>query len=238
MNRDRPATPAIAQPLAPPPKPRRRPLRDWTERQRSSAVQALRYTHFVTAMKRILPIGAIALVASVVAYSVVPRHPDRFSVAAPRTGDLSNDLTMTKPRFMGTDEKGNPFTVTAEEGIQDPKNHHRAELKQVQADMQIDMTNWLSAAAKRGFVDLDAGTLKLSGGISLFTDSGYELHTPSADVDVKKNVFEGSHGVTGHGPLGRLSADRFHFDRLKRQVKLDGHVHMIMYPKELRSGRR
>ena len=97
--------------------------------------------------------------------------------------------------------------------------------------MQFDNQNWMNATAKNGFLDADAGTLKLGGGIALFTDSGYELHTASVDVDLKKNIFQGQEKVTGHGPLGAVSADRFHFDRAKRHVTLSGHVYMTMYPK-------
>jgi lipopolysaccharide export system protein LptC len=222
---------ASAEPLpaAPPP---RKSGRDWSARQRLSAGQAVRYSRFVVLMKRLLPIAAVALVASVIAYSLVPRAQDRFSVTMQKSDKLSGDLTMTKPRFTGTDGKGNPFTVTAEEAIQDPRSQHRASLRQVEADMQIDSGTWLNANAGEGVFDMDAGTLKLKGGIALYTDSGYELHTGSADVFIKSNLLEGREKVTGHGPLGKLSADSFRFDRLKRVVKLNGHVHMTMYPKK------
>ncbi len=232
MTRETEVRSAVAQPLEPPPAPAPHSLRDWTEKRRTTAKEALRYTRFVTLMKRLLPIAAVALLASVIAYSVTPRRLEKLSVTMQQSGNLANDLTMTKPRFTGTDGKGNPFTVTAAEAVQDPKNRHRAQLRQVEADMQFDSRNWLNATAGNGAFDIDAGILKLTGGISLFTDSGYELHTASADVFLKTNIFEGAQQVTGHGPFGSLRADSFHFDRLKRLVKLNGHVHMVMYPKK------
>ena len=234
MARDGFGREAVAQPLVPPEADGHR-LRDWTARTRSTALQALRYSRFVGVMKRTLPIGAAAIMAAVIAYSVVPRNSqDRFSLLNQRMGNLRNDLAMTKPRLSGTDARGNPFVVTAEAAIQDPANRRRATLKQVQADMQFDGERWLNASADTGLFDMDAGTLKLNGGIALYTDSGYELHTPSADADLKKNIFQGHEKVAGHGPLGLLSADRFQIDRLKRQLKLNGHVHMIMYPNKAR----
>ena len=230
MTRGKQGRNAIAQALPPSPPPSRTAVRDWSARQRMSAVEALRYSHFVTFMKGILPIAAVVLLASVIAYSVIPRHSDKFSVTMKSTGNVKNDLTMTKASFTGTDEKGNHFTVTAAEAVQDPRNRHRAELKQVQADMEFDNANWLSATAGRGFIDADAGMLKLTDSLSVFTDTGYELHTPGADVYIRKNIFEGAQKVIGHGPLGQLSADSFHFDRLKKIVKLNGHVKMRMYP--------
>lgn len=235
MTREEAVRCAVAQPLdpfpAPFPAPPRRVLRNWSEKQRSTAVETLRYSYFVSWMKRLLPVGAVALIASVIAYWVIPRSQDKLSFTMQQSENLANDLTMTKPRFTGEDGKGNPFTVTAAEAVQDPRNHHRIKLKKVDADMQFDSRSWLNATAASGTFDVDAGTLKLTGGLSLFTDNGYELHTDGADVYLRTNIVEGSQPVTGHGPLGSLRADRFHFDRLKRQVKLHGHVQMTMYPK-------
>ena len=206
---------------------------DWAARTRNTALDALRYTRFVTVMKGALPAAAEILVLAII-YYLIPHHKEGVSLTYERLGSIRNDLAMTKPRLTGTDDDGNPFTVTASAAIQDPKHPHRAELQNVQADMQFNGTNWMNASAGNGFFDMDAGTLKLTGGISLFTDSGYELHTDSADVDIKKNVFSGDHKVTGQGPLGSLSADSFHIDRLNKRMNLDGHVRMKMYPKKVK----
>ena len=234
MARDEYGNKAIAQPLGAPARDHNT-LREWTARTRTTAMQALRYSRFVAVMKRALPMGALVIVALVVAYALIPRHIDRtMSLTYQQRGMLHNDLTMTKPRLSGTDQNGNPFVVTADKAIQDPVDRHRATLLGVDADIQFDGGQWLNASAAKGVYDMDASSLKLDGGISLYTDSGYELHTTSADVDLKKNVVSGQQKVTGHGPLGAVSADSFHFDRLKKQVKLDGHVHMTMYPKKTR----
>jgi lipopolysaccharide export system protein LptC len=237
MTRGKQLRSAVAQPLAPPPAvPQEQQVdtvHDWSARQRLRAVDALRYSRFVAVMRRLLPVGAVVLMGSVIAYSVLPRHQDKY-VTMQQSGKVARDLTMTKMSFTGTDEKGNPYKVTAAEVIQNPnwKNSHRAELIDIDADMQFEGQSWVSASAKRGYFDADAGTLRLEGGISVFTDNGYELHTKSADAYIKTNVLEGTEKVSGHGPLGQFRADRFYFDRLKKQLRLSGHVHMIMYPQK------
>lgn len=221
---------AIAEPLA---AAGDHPLRDWTERTRATAVQSLRYSFFVTVMKRALPIAVVVIVGAVVAYSLAPRRQEHVAFTWQQLGAIHNDLSMTKPRLTGTDAKGNPYTITVEEATQNPKNTNQASLRQVQADIQYDSgQGWASATAADGFFDMDAGKLKLGGGISLFTDSGYELHTQSADVDLKKSIFAGKEKVTGHGPLGSLSADSFWVDRADKKIHLNGHVHMTMLPEK------
>ncbi len=207
--------------------------RDWAARQRLRAVDALRYSRFVSVMKGILPIAAVVLLASVIAYSVMPRQKDKF-VGVKQSGNLARDLTMTKSSFTGTDEKGNPFKVTFAELTEDSasKNHKRADLKQIDADMQFENQSWISASAKHGWIDADAGILKLDGGISIFTDNGYELQTDRATAYFRENILTGDTAVSGHGPLGRFRADSFHVDRLKKQIKLSGHVHMTLFPQK------
>lgn len=200
-------------------------------RQRLRAVDALRYSRFVSVMKGILPIAAVVLLASVVAYSVMPRQKDKY-VGVKQSGNLARDLTMTKSSFTGTDDKGNPFKITFAELVQDPNSRKRAELKQIDADMQFENQSWVSASAKHGWIDGDAGILKLDGGISIFTDNGYELHTDAATAYIKENILTGDVPVNGHGPLGRFRADRFHVDRMQKQIKLSGHVHMTLYPQK------
>lgn len=227
---------AVAQPM---PAPIGGAAHDWSARQRLKAIDAFRYSRFVSVMKKLLPIGAVVLMASVITYSVMPRHNDKY-MAMQQSNNLARDLTMTKSSFTGADEKGNPFKVTAAEVIQDPnaKNRLKAELKQIDADMQFEGQSWVNATAAHGYIDGDAGTLMLDGGISVFTDNGYELHTKSATALIKANILDGSEGVKGHGPIGQFSADHFHFDRVKKQIKLWGHVHMTLYPQKSQKAKR
>ncbi len=73
-----------------------------------------------------------------------------------------------------------------------------------------------------------AGSLKLDGGIDVFSDSGYSLHSQSATMDLTNWILEGKHEVTGQGPMGTLRADSFHYDRGTHQLTLDGHVRMTL----------
>jgi lipopolysaccharide export system protein LptC len=197
---------------------------DWSSRVRSTAMDALRYTQFVSVMKRALPTAAFAVIAAVLAFFFVQRQPARLSMTYERLGNIKNDLAMIKPRLTGTDDKGNPFVITAEAAIQDAKNPKRAQLRKVEADLALDKNGWMNADAANGFVDMVAGSLELGGGINVFSDSGYELHTASASLDLNKWVVHGHHEVTGQGPSGSLRADEFHFDRASNQLLLSGHV--------------
>lgn len=205
-----------------------RARRDWTARTRDTALNALRYSRFVNVMKRALPIAAGAIIAIVIIFALLPRQSDKVSFAYESMGRIDNDLAMLKPRLTGSDQKGNPFVITADAAIQQGANTRRVLLKKVEADLTLDKNRWMNAEATQGLVDMEKGALTLTGGISIYSDDGYELHTAAANVDLKKGIFKGPGEVTGQGPMGTLRADTFELDRLTKQIVLHGHVHMTI----------
>jgi len=56
--------------------------------------------------------------------------------------------------------------------------------------MQFENKSWVNATAGLGWIDGESGVLKLEGGISVFTDNGYELHTKSATALIKANILD------------------------------------------------
>ena len=199
---------------------------DWSARVRSTTAEALRYSHFVKVMKKVLSFSAFANIAAVLAFFFVERQPRRLELAYEKLGIVKNDLAMMKPRLTGADSKGNPFVITADQAVQDARNPKKATLKNMEADLTLDKGNWLNARARAGMVDMNTGQLELSGGIDVFNANGYELHSRTASANLKQSVIHGHEPVTGQGPQGKLRADSFHADRDSGLLTLTGHVHM------------
>jgi lipopolysaccharide export system protein LptC len=202
---------------------------DWSARVRSTAMEALRYSRFVILMKRVLSLGAFLIIAAVLAFFFVQRLPRQLQMSYERLGHIENDLTMVKPRLTGADAKGNPFVITADTAVQDAHNAKKASLKNLEADLALDQQNWINAHATSGMVDMATGQLELSGGIDVFTATGYELHSRSASANLRQSVIHGHDPVTGQGPDGTLRADEFHADRATNILTLTGHVQMSLF---------
>lgn len=228
----------------------------WAGGTRTTVYDAQRYTRFVGLMKRVLLAIAGALILAVLAYALQPRDTSRYAMNFEHLGRVANDLTMAKPRLMGTDSDGSPFVVTADKAVQDAKNLHHAHLFNVQADLTAKDGAWYDMSSPRGYLDTQAQKLWLTGPLAMYSDSGYELHTSAAFVDLAPScdpktgkpltnkptkagspqqrcagtTIRGDHEVTGLGPLGTLRADRFHVVKATRRVFLDGHVRMVLYP--------
>jgi lipopolysaccharide export system protein LptC len=214
---------AAAKAVAPPVR-----KHDFAERTRSTMTDAQRYTRFVTIAKRALLLAALALIAAVLAYSLQPREQGRVAMTFERMGKVSNDLAMIKPKLTGTDDDGNPFVVTADSAVQDGRSARRARLNNVEADVTLKDSGWMSTTAKSGLVDATAKKLALWDGVSVYSDSGYEIHTNEVHVDLANGIVRGDHTVRGQGPQGVFSADRFRVDRQNKLIFLMGHVHMTI----------
>ena len=180
-------------------------------------------------MKRLLSLGAFLIIAAVLAFFFVQRLPRQVQMSYERLGHVENDLAMMKPRLSGADAKGNPYVITADMAVQDAHNPKKASLKNLEADLALDSKNWLNARARTGMVDMTTGQLELTGGIDVFTATGYELHSKSASANLKQSVIHGHEPVTGQGPDGTLRSDEFHADRTTNTLALSGHVQMTLF---------
>ena len=205
------------------------PQYDWSARVRTTAREALRYSKFVYLMKRLLSLGAFLIIAAVLAFFFVQRQPRQLSLSYEQLGRIENDLAMVKPRLTGADAKGNPFVITADMAVQDSQNAKKASLQNLEADLAMDKSSWVNARARAGMVDMAAGQLELTGGIDIFTDTGYELHSQRASMNLKQSVVHGHQPVTGQGPDGTFRADGFHADRNTNLLTLSGNVRMTLH---------
>lgn len=168
------------------------------------------YSHFVRGMKLLLPTVAVGLIALLVAW---PRFEVR-EVLSPRddtrirTEDAEN-LTMLDARFVGTDSKQRPFTVTADKVTQAMPKGNVLVLQQPKADITLQDGSWLAVTAERGTYDRGIEQVVLEGSVSIHHDDGYELHTSVAYINLKANTASGDQPVEGHGPMGELMGEGF-----------------------------
>ncbi len=210
--------------------PSEKPRYDWSARARSTAFDAMRYTKFVTRMKRVTALSAVAVLCAVLGFFFVARAPRHLPLSFEMLGTLKNDLAMTSPRLSGVDANGNPFVITAKVAVQDARNPKQVTLQTIEADLTMPK-GWFNARATHGHVDMNANWLTLDSGLDVFTDTGYSLHTERAEVDLKRDIVNGDREVTGQGPLGAMRADRFHYDHVAGRLTLDGHVKTVLDPK-------
>ncbi len=203
----------------------------WGERRRKIAASG-RYSRFVGLMKWLLPSIAVALALLVVIWPYLGEQ-DRglpLSFAAIKSS-VSDKLFMTNARFLGADDRNQPYTVTADEVVQEANDQDLVQFVNPKADIQLDDGSWVALTAKRGMLRQSADLLSLDGGVDVFSDSGFEFRTDRVKVDLRTKIASGDAPVEGQGPLGVLNATGFTLDRNGRTIRFKGRVKLVIYPK-------
>jgi lipopolysaccharide export system protein LptC len=196
---------------------------------RATLHQAERYSAFVRFMKRVLPLGALAVGLAVLLYAVQPRDNGQVAMTFESMGSIEDDLAMINPRLTGTDDNGLPFIVTAAAAVQLGASTERVRLRDVKADLTMEDGTLLTVTAADGIVDNSTQTLDVSGGIRMTTADGYSAETERATADLRQGLVRGDAPVTAEGAMGTLTADGFTFEREIGMLTFIGNVRMQVH---------
>jgi lipopolysaccharide export system protein LptC len=187
------------------------------------------HARFVAAAKIILCLIAIMLVVLLVALPLVNPAERQVKVTyKPEQSATPSVTLMNRPRFQGIDSKNQPYNITAETATQ--PNLDTMSLKKTTADITLHDGKWLSLMADKAFFTLSKKTLVLTGAVNIFTDSGYELRTASAVVNLLIGTAAGDDPVDIQGMPGTLRAKGFRLTNQGNNIVFTGPVHMTLYP--------
>jgi lipopolysaccharide export system protein LptC len=157
--------------------------------------------------KRLLPLAALALLASVALWPELARDTDRSRLSYRRGAAAPESGKMVTATYHGVDTNNRPYTMTAVTAHQvDPD---RINLTEPKGDITLESGNWLMAQSHRGVYLQHEGSLDLSDEVHLYRDDGTTLDTSSATLDLKQGAAAGAELVHSEGPFGTLDAQGF-----------------------------
>ncbi len=190
-----------------------------------------RYSRFVGLMKLMLPLSATVLIVVVVAWPYLSGREDGIPLSFASIGlGLDENVFMTNARYMGSDDKDQPYALTAELMAEEEGASDAIRLTKPQADIMLNNGSWLSLSANSGVLLRESEQLTLVGQVNFFTDAGYEFHTSRAEINLASKRAHGEQPIEGQGPLGMLKADSFRFENQGKTIFFEGHVRMTLYP--------
>ncbi|MBT6830810.1 MAG: LPS export ABC transporter periplasmic protein LptC [Rhodospirillaceae bacterium] len=197
-----------------------------------AAGRTVGYSNFVGIMRYGLPLVALLLLGLVIVWPLATGREEGFRISFSDAPDLDGSLRMVNARYLGVDDRNQPFTVTAAEASQSEPNSPLVALEDISADVFIDdgSGQWFALTAREGLYERDARFLDLAGDVSIFSDQGHEFHTERAHVDLGARTAEGDAPVQGQSPLGLLEAGNFHVDDDKEIMLFGGGVKMTIFP--------
>jgi lipopolysaccharide export system protein LptC len=161
----------------------------------------------VVTSKFLLPVLGLGLLTALVLWPELDRASEQARVAFRRLSGVVEGATMLDARYRGVDEKGRPYTLTAERARQGTGD--RVDLTEPKGDLRQENGGWLFVEARQGVFLQKANQVDLSKDVLLYRDDGMTLRTDSLAVDMKSGAAASSEPVHVEGPLGNLDAQGF-----------------------------
>ena len=183
--------PVLAQPTIP--ELRQADFERW--RRRSRLIRTLRV---------VLP-ALIAVIFAGLAGSVVWSTMNAVPKAA-RAGD--EPIRLVTPRFVGRDDKGRAFVLTAESATRDRLDYQRVILKKPTLVLDENGPDMLRMNGADGIFHEQDGKLELSGGVRM-ADTKSVFETAASLFDTKTGSVIGSGPIQGAGGLGEIRAGSY-----------------------------
>lgn len=191
------------------------------------------YSRFVLLMKLALPVIAAIVVVMVVIWPELRTKPDRFQIGV---SDLKIDTAggqrVVNARFTGVDSQNRPFSVTADSVVQPKGDAELVDLEGPKADITLSSGAWIAMTSPAGQYWRDREMLEMVGGVDLFHDEGYELHTEKARVDFKAGTATGETPVSGQGPFGTINSEGFRILESGAVVEFSGRARLVLFPEK------
>lgn len=157
--------------------------------------------------KRLLPVVALALLASIALWPEFERETSQARISYRRDAVAPQSGEMTKAVYHGVDERGRPYTMTAAKAHQ--ISPERVNLIEPKGDITLEAGSWLMVQSHEGVYLQHLDNLDLSHDVVIYRDDGTTITTDAATVDLKAGAAGGAEMVHAEGPFGVLDAQGF-----------------------------
>ncbi|MFN3512301.1 MAG: LPS export ABC transporter periplasmic protein LptC [Phenylobacterium sp.] len=154
---------------------------------------------------RILLPALIGLILATLAGFVI--HTTLTGAQA-RPDDADTPIQLVNPRFVGRDDKGRAYVITAATAVRDESDYQRVLLDQPALILDAEGENPTRIAAKAGVYREDRRVLNLDGGVRM-TGAGLDFDTASSIFNTATGELEGQGQISGSGALGEITAKSY-----------------------------
>lgn len=185
---------------------------------------AARHSARVKWLRRGILIGAAVVTVSLVWYSWF-RSQDMGEVnfSLDSFGISGDKITMEHPRLTGVRRDGKPYDVTAESGVQNPKDPSRTALTKLNAKLRMADDTDTRIIGDSGTYDSNSQVLDLAGNVHI-RSVNFDLAMRSASMNFKTNVFGSNEPVRLDLNNGWIEADSLASTENGVEVTFQGNV--------------
>jgi lipopolysaccharide export system protein LptC len=204
-----------------------RPFVDYSPRRES--VLGRGYTRLVKALRFILPLVAVIIIAVLI--TRLTQDPKTQTIADVPQAEKTTPgvIELIAPKYEGLDSDGQPYTVTADKAVRSPSAPDTVVFENPVADITLKDKTWLAIKAKGGSFDRKAALLLLNDTVTLYHDSGYEMKLQDIKIDLKEKTAVSDFPLTAQGPMGGIAAQNMHVENHGDLVVFGGPVTLTLY---------
>ena len=165
------------------------------------------YSRFVAWAKVLLPLGALALLATLflIARQIDPEKAIPFSDVD--VEKFAREARIGAPEFSGVTEDGTVVALTAEQARPDPAEPGRMTAERLSAEFEVPDGSRVTAVAGQGAVDSPAQRIELLGGVEVTTSTGYRVQSDGLWAALDRTSLASTGPVEAEGPPGRIAAE-------------------------------
>ncbi len=188
--------------------------------RRAQVLRWRRRSWLMRVLRIVLPaiIGLIlASLAATVIYNALSAQPSQAR-------DTSAPIRLVHPRFIGRDDKGRAFVITAESATRDPREYQRVLLVRPAMLMDAQGPDPIRLTANAGVYNEGTFKLNLHGGVRL-VDSKGAFDTATSLFDTKTGEIVGSGPISGSGSVGEIQANSYAIADKGARMIFKGGVH-------------
>ena len=191
----------------------------------------------VTLTKWLLPMLAAALLGTIAIWPEIARLSEGGRVSFRRAFNAdSAEARLVEPRYRGVDERGRPYTLSADVAVQvgtvqagaAQAGKDRVNLTAPVGDAVLENGSWMMVRSREGVFFQAQGQLDLSGDVVLYRDDGTTLSTQSAAVDLKQGAAVSNDRTHAEGPFGVLDSQGFTLTDRGAVVQFQGPSRLLL----------
>jgi lipopolysaccharide export system protein LptC len=184
------------------------------------AVPGSAHDRLVRWSKIALP-SAVGVLIAILALAPLDKHRDvSFILDKKKVENAPERMRVEEARYVGTDNKGQQFTMVANRAIQRSSDVPVVDINGMSARLNLAQGPLL-IAANQGRYNLDTQKVLIDGPVKVAGGDGYRLATRDVTVDLKQRQLQSSGPVAGAMRLGEFQAGQLHADLGDRTVVLD-----------------
>ena len=170
--------------------------------------------------KVILPM-AVGVLIAVLALAPLGKKSDvSFILDKKKVQNAPESMRVEKARYVGTDDKGQQFTMIANRAIQPSSDVPIVDISGMAARLNLAQGPLL-IGANNGRYNLDTQKVMIDGPVKVAGGDGYKLATRDVTVDLKQRQLASAGPVSGAMRLGQFQAGQLHANLGDRTVVLD-----------------